>query len=105
MEGCRIPRRGPQSFDRGKRRPCAAAELARASGLGRLGHVAIDSTRIAASASRNRLDTEQVLRDARARIRQDIRRWQKQCDADDPNDQPIGIDGEPISETVIRERR
>src|SRR2546427_576261 len=48
-------------------------ELARASGLGRLGHVAIDSTRIAASASRNRLDTEQVLRDARARIRQDIR--------------------------------
>jgi transposase len=61
-------------------------ELARASGLGRLGHVAIDSTRIAASASRNRIDTEQGLRDARARIRRDIRRWQKQCDADDPNE-------------------
>lgn len=61
-------------------------ELARASGLGRLGHVAIDSTRIAANASRNRIDTEQALRDARARVRRDIRRWQKQCDADDPNE-------------------
>jgi transposase/IS5 family transposase len=61
-------------------------ELARASGLGRLGHVAIDSTRIAANASRNRLDTEQVLRDARARIRREIRRWQQQCDVDDPNE-------------------
>jgi transposase len=61
-------------------------ELARASGLGRLGHVAIDSTRIAANASRNRIDTEQALREARARIRRDIRRWQKQCDADDPNE-------------------
>jgi transposase len=52
-------------------------ELARNSGLGRLGHVAIDSTRIAANASRHRLDTEQALREARARIRRDIRRWQK----------------------------
>jgi hypothetical protein len=61
-------------------------ELARASGLGRLGHVAVDSTRIAANASRNRTATEQALRGARARIRRDIRRWQKQCDADDPNE-------------------
>jgi transposase len=61
-------------------------ELARANGLGRLGHVAIDSTRIAANASRNRIDTEQTLRNARARIRRDIRRWQKQCDAEDPNE-------------------
>jgi len=61
-------------------------ELARASGLGRLGHVAIDSTRIAANASRNRIDTEQALRDERARLRREIRRWQKQCDADDPNE-------------------
>jgi transposase len=61
-------------------------ELARASGLGRLGHVAVDSTRIAANASRDRLDTEQALRDARARLRREIRRWQKQCDADDPNE-------------------
>jgi transposase len=61
-------------------------ELARASGLGKLGHVAIDSTRIAANASRNRIDTEQGLREARARIRREIRRWQKQCDAEDPNE-------------------
>lgn len=61
-------------------------ELARASGLGRLGHVAIDSTRVAANASRNRMDSEQALRDERAHIRRDIRRWQKQCDADDPNE-------------------
>jgi transposase len=61
-------------------------EVARAARMGKLGHVAIDSTRIAANASRNRIDTEQALRDARARIRRDIRRWQKQCDAEDPNE-------------------
>ncbi|MGC2419147.1 MAG: transposase [Candidatus Acidiferrales bacterium] len=61
-------------------------EVARKAKLGKLGHVAIDSTRIAANASRYRIDTEQALRDARARIRRDIRRWQKQCDGDDPNE-------------------
>jgi transposase len=74
-------------------------ELARASGLGRLGHVAIDSTRIAANASRNRLDTEQALRDARARIRRDIRHWQRQCDADDPNE---GTGSEVGQEVIAR---
>jgi transposase len=61
-------------------------EIARQAKMGKLGHVAIDSTRIAANASRNRLDTEQALRDARARIRRDIRRWQKQCDAEGPHE-------------------
>ena len=61
-------------------------ELARASGMGRLGHVAIDSTRIAANASRDRVDTEQTLRNERARLRREIRRWQQQCDAEDPNE-------------------
>lgn len=61
-------------------------EVARKAKLGKLGHVAIDSTRLAANASRNRLDTEQALRNARARTRRDIRRWQKQCDAEDPNE-------------------
>jgi transposase len=74
-------------------------ELARASGLGRLGHVAIDSTRIAANASRNRIDSEHGLREARARIRRDIRRWQKQCDADDPNE---GAGSEVASEVLAR---
>jgi transposase len=61
-------------------------ELARKAKMGKLGHVAIDSPRIAANASRNRLDSEPALREARARIRRDIRRWQQQCDADDPNE-------------------
>ena len=74
-------------------------ELARASGLGKLGHVAIDSTRIAANASRNRIDTEQALREARARIRREIRRWQKQCDADDPNE---GAGGEVSGEVLAQ---
>jgi len=74
-------------------------ELARASGLGRLGHVAIDSTRIAANASRNRLDSETALREARARIRRDIRRWQKQCDAEDPNE---GAGQDVGSEVIAR---
>jgi len=57
------------------------AELARSLGLGRLGHVAIDSTRVAANASPNRVETIPGLRAERARIRRQIRRWQKQCDA------------------------
>lgn len=61
-------------------------EVARKAKLGKLGHVAIDSTRIAGNASRNRIDSEQVLRNARARIRREIRRWQKQCDGEDPNE-------------------
>lgn len=61
-------------------------ELAREAQLGKLGHVAIDSTRIAANASRDRVDTEQALRNARSRIRRDIRHWQQQCDAEDPNE-------------------
>jgi transposase len=72
-------------------------EVARTAKMGKLGHVAIDSTRIAANASRNRIDTEQALRDARARIRRDIRRWQKQCDAEDPNEGAgMGVSGEVL---------
>jgi len=57
-------------------------ELAREAGLVRLGHVAIDSTRVAANASADRVDTVAGLRRERARIRRQIRRWQKQCDAE-----------------------
>lgn len=60
-------------------------ELARAMKLGRLGQVAIDSTRIHASASRNRIESEQRLRQERAKLRRAIRKWQKLCDAEDPN--------------------
>ena len=60
-------------------------EMARAMKLGRLGQVAIDSTRMQASASRSRLDTEERLRQERAKLRRAIRKWQKLCDEEDPN--------------------
>ena len=58
-------------------------EMARKLGLGKLGRVAIDSTRIKANASRDRVDTEQTLRNERAKLRRNIRRWQQACDQDD----------------------
>lgn len=58
-------------------------EAARGLGLGQLGRVAIDSTRVQANASPDRSDRLEQLRRERARIRQRIRRWQKQCDLQD----------------------
>lgn len=58
-------------------------EAARRLGLGKLGSVAIDSTRVQANASPDRSDSIERLRHERARIRQRIRRWQKQCDGED----------------------
>lgn len=63
-------------------------ETARAMGLGRLGRVAIDSTRVAANASPDRSNSQAQLRAERARLRQRIRRWQKQCDQDDQETNP-----------------
>jgi transposase len=71
-------------------------EAARRMGMGKLGRVAIDSTRVAANASPDRSDSRQALRRERARIRQRIRRWQKQCDQDD--------DGNPTSGRVQAEQ-
>jgi transposase/IS5 family transposase len=61
-------------------------EMARQMKLARLGQVAIDSTRIQAAASRDRLDTEPRLRHERAKLRRSIRKWQKLCDEQDPNE-------------------
>ena len=61
-------------------------ELARTLGLGRLGHVALDSTRVRGAAGRQRLDTETRLRRERARLRRQIRKWQQACNADDPEE-------------------
>jgi hypothetical protein len=58
-------------------------EAARKMGLGRLGKVAIDSTRVQANASADRSNSMEGLRRERARIRQRIRRWQQQCNRDD----------------------
>jgi transposase len=66
-------------------------ELARAMGMVSLGHVAIDSTRVRGSASRDRMDTETKLRRERARLRRQIRRWQQACNADEP-DENAGTD-------------
>lgn len=57
-------------------------EAARRLGMAQLGRVAIDSTRVQASASPDRSSTGKDLRRERARLRQRIRRWQKQCDRD-----------------------
>ena len=64
-------------------------EMGRSMGLGKLGRVAIDSTRIKANANRDRVDTEQSLRNERAKLRRNIRRWQKACDQDDS--EPTGL--------------
>jgi len=78
-------------------------ELARAAGLGRLGHVAIDSTRVAANASPNRLETVEKLRAERARIRRQVRRWQQACNADDPNEQ-AGLELQAEEQQALEER-
>jgi transposase/IS5 family transposase len=66
----------------------------------RLGRVVIDSTRIRACASRDRIDTEQRLRNERAKLRRQVRRWQKACDAADP-DEGSGM-AVPVSELQRR---
>ncbi len=63
-------------------------ELARRLEMGKLGHVAIDSTRIAANAAADSVETIEKLRRERAKIRKQIRRWQRQCDTEDPNEGP-----------------
>ena len=65
-------------------------EWAQSQGKVKLGRVAIDSTRIAANASRDRVDTEQALRDTRARLRRQVRAWQKAADRDDQ--EPGGLE-------------
>ncbi|MGP0018050.1 MAG: transposase [Candidatus Sulfotelmatobacter sp.] len=65
-------------------------EWARQQGLVKLGRVAIDSTRIAANASKDRVDSEQALRDTRAQLRRRVRTWQKAADRDDA--EPGGLE-------------
>jgi transposase len=65
-------------------------EWARSQGMVKLGRVAIDSTRIAANASRDRIDTEQALRDTRAHLRRKVRAWQQAADKDDA--EPGGLE-------------
>lgn len=69
-------------------------EAARSMGMGRLGRVAIDSTRVAANASPDRSDQLEQLRKERAQIRRMVRRWQKQCDRDDSEGGAATVDSE-----------
>lgn len=59
-------------------------ELAQRMGLRQLGTVAIDATRIKASASPDKVVIQK--REQRARLRRRVRRWQQACDADDSNE-------------------
>jgi transposase len=63
-------------------------EAARQMGMGQLGRVAIDSTKVAANASPDKSSSRKDLRRERARLRQRIRRWQKQCDQDETEPPP-----------------
>jgi len=65
-------------------------EWAQSQGMVKLGRVAIDSTRITANASKDRVDTEQALRDTRERLRRQVRAWQKPADRDDQ--EPGGLE-------------
>jgi transposase len=61
-------------------------EMAQELGLARLGTVAIDSTRVKASASPDRIEKIEQERQERARKRRQVRRWQQACEADDPQE-------------------
>jgi transposase len=65
-------------------------EWAQSRGMVKLGRVAIDSTRIQANASKDKVDSEQALRDTRAHLRRQVRVWQKQADRDDQ--EPGGLE-------------
>jgi hypothetical protein len=59
-------------------------ELARGLGMRQLGTVAIDATRIKASASPDKVVL--LKREQRARTRRKVRSWQQTCDSDDSNE-------------------
>ena len=67
-------------------------EMARAAGMAKLGHVAIDSSRIQANASRHKMvDREQAERDQRARDRRTVRRFQQKANAPEGDEGAGGV--------------
>ena len=78
-------------------------ELARGLGMGHLGHVAIDSTRVGANASRRRTETEAELRQRVAKTRRQIRRWQQQCAAAEGDEDP-GTQVDPRYEQHLQQQ-
>jgi len=65
-------------------------EWAQSQGMVKLGRAAIDSTRIAANASKDCVDSEEALRATRATLRRQVRAWQKAADRDDQ--EPGGLE-------------
>lgn len=69
----------------------AVLEQLQKAGLGKLGVVAVDSTRVKANASRDRVMTEAGLRAERARKRRQVRQWQREVAALDADENPGGM--------------
>src|SRR6202007_370721 len=69
----------------------AVLEQLQAAGLGKLGVVALDSTRVKANASHERVMSEAGLRVERARRRRQVRRWQRELAATDADENPGGL--------------
>ena len=69
----------------------AVLEQLQAAGLGKLGVVALDSTRVKANASRDRVMTEEGLRAERARKRRQVREWERRVREMDPEENPGGV--------------
>lgn len=69
----------------------AVLEQLQAAGLGRLGVVALDSTRVKANASRDRVITEAGLRAERARKRRQVRKWERELAGMETDENPGGV--------------
>lgn len=69
----------------------AVLEQLQAAGMGKLGVVALDSTRVKANASRQRVMTEQGLRAERARKRRQVRAWERRVREMEPEENPGGV--------------
>ena len=69
----------------------AVLEQLQGAGLGKLGVVALDSTRVKANASRDRVMTAAGLRAERARKRRQVRQWQRELAARDADENPGGL--------------
>jgi len=69
----------------------AVLEQLQAAGLGKLGVVALDSTRVKANASRDRVITETGLRAERARKRRQVRKWEREVAALETGENPGGV--------------
>jgi len=60
----------------------------------------IDSTWVKANASCDRLETEQKLRNERAKLRRQVRRWQEACDGEDPESGGMQVAGEQAEQQL-----